>query len=176
MNAINDLGFPVFDCDNHYYEALDAFTRHLPGGGSPRTVQWATINGRQYPVIGGRVSRVVTNATFDPIAKAGAMYDYFRGNPDQRFPLDFLKDREPIRPEYRDRDARVALMERQGLGGAFFFPTLGVGMEESLKHDVPALCAAFSAFTWASAFSRHSGHARLYSCAGTEAFCSASSI
>mgnify|MGYP003339061858 CR=1 FL=1 len=33
-----------------------------------------------------------------------------------------------------------------GLGGAFFFPTLGVGMEESLKHDVPALCAAFSAF------------------------------
>ena len=38
------LGYQPFDCDNHYYEALDAFTRHLPGGGSPRTVQWATIN------------------------------------------------------------------------------------------------------------------------------------
>ena len=28
MDADN-LGFPVFDADNHYYEALDAFTRHL---------------------------------------------------------------------------------------------------------------------------------------------------
>ena len=63
MSAAIDFG--LFDADNHYYEALDAFTRHLPDGGSPRTVQWATINGRQYPVIGGRVSRVVTNATFD---------------------------------------------------------------------------------------------------------------
>ena len=146
MNAFNDLGFPVFDCDNHYYEALDAFTRYLPDGGSPRTVQWATINGRQYPVIGGRVSRVVTNATFDPIAKAGAMYDYFRGNPDQRFPLDFLKDREPIRPEYRDRDARLRVMDDQGLDQVWMFPTLGMLYEELLKHDTPALTQVFTAF------------------------------
>ena len=25
-----DLGFPVFDSDNHMYETQDAFTRHLP--------------------------------------------------------------------------------------------------------------------------------------------------
>jgi len=24
-----DVGFTYFDCDNHYYEALDAFTRHI---------------------------------------------------------------------------------------------------------------------------------------------------
>jgi hypothetical protein len=24
------LGFPVFDADNHLYETEDAFTRHLP--------------------------------------------------------------------------------------------------------------------------------------------------
>ena len=24
------LGYTPFDCDNHYYEALDAFTRHVP--------------------------------------------------------------------------------------------------------------------------------------------------
>ena len=143
---MEELGYQPFDCDNHYYEALDAFTRHLPGGGSPRTVQWATINGRQYPVIGGRVSRVVTNATFDPIAKAGAMYDYFRGNPDQRFPLDFLKDREPIRPEYRDRDARIARMDEFGLEAIWLFPTLGVLYEELLKEDGFAVTTTFRAF------------------------------
>ena len=31
---MNDLGYPVNDFDNHYYEAIDAFTRHL----DPRSV------------------------------------------------------------------------------------------------------------------------------------------
>jgi len=26
---MDELGYPAFDADNHYYEALDAFTRHL---------------------------------------------------------------------------------------------------------------------------------------------------
>jgi hypothetical protein len=34
-------GGPVFDADNHYYEAEDAFTRHLPPELGPRCVQWA---------------------------------------------------------------------------------------------------------------------------------------
>ena len=76
------IDYPVFDADNHYYEALDAVTRHLDPRVGPRTVQWAEINGRRYHVVGGRVSHAVVNPTFDPIAKAGAMHDYFRGNPD----------------------------------------------------------------------------------------------
>jgi len=43
-----NLGFSVFDCDNHYYEALDAFTRHIEPEYAKRTMQWATINGKQY--------------------------------------------------------------------------------------------------------------------------------
>jgi predicted TIM-barrel fold metal-dependent hydrolase len=37
-------------------------------------------------------------------------------------------------------------MDEQGLDGAFFFPTLAVGMEEALRGDIPALLAAFRAF------------------------------
>ena len=69
--GMDDLGHPVWDADNHYYEALDAFTRHLDPALGPRTVQWATIDGRQYHVLGGKVSRAVTNATFDPDLEAG---------------------------------------------------------------------------------------------------------
>ena len=125
LTDMDDLGHPVFDADNHYYEALDAFTRHLDPRSGPRTVQWAEINGRKYHVVGGRVSRAVVNPTFNPIAKAGAMHDYFRGNPEGRNPLEFLREREPIRPEYRDRDARLGVMDEQGLDQLWLFPTLG---------------------------------------------------
>jgi predicted TIM-barrel fold metal-dependent hydrolase len=143
---VSELGYPAFDADNHYYEALDAFTRHLDPALGPRCVQWAEIDGRKYHVVGGRVSRAVTNPTFDPIAKAGAMHDYFRGNPDRRSPLEFLAEREPIRPEYRDRDARLARMDEFGLDRVWMFPTLGVLYEELLKHDPEAVTITFTAF------------------------------
>ncbi|UDY35360.1 amidohydrolase family protein [Dermatobacter hominis] len=137
---------PVIDADNHYYEALDAFTRHLDPAWAQRTVQWCDIDGRKYHVIGGRVSRAVTNATFDPIARAGAMHDYFRGNPDGRDPLSFLSEREPIRPEYRDRDARIEVLDQQGLESCWMFPTLGMIYEELLTDDPQANCVVFRAF------------------------------
>jgi len=143
----SELGYRPFDADNHYYEALDAFTRHLDPALGPRIVQWCEIDGRRYHVVGGRVSRAVVNPTFDPVAKAGAMHDYFRGNPDGKSPLEFLRDREPIRPEYRDRDARIAVMDAQGLDGIWLFPTLGILYEELLKDDVEGvtmMCQAFN--------------------------------
>ncbi len=144
-SARRDLG-PAFDADNHYYEALDAFTRHLDPAHRARCVQWCEIDGRRYHVVGGQVSRAVTNPTFDPIAKPGAMHDYFRGNPEGRDPLSFLRDREPIRPEYRDRQARLRVLDEQGLEGCWMFPTLGMIYEEPLRHDPEAVCWTFRAF------------------------------
>ena len=135
-----------FDADNHYYEALDAFTRHLDPKVGPRTIQWADIGGRKYHVIAGRVSRAVVNPTFDPVAKPGALHAYFRGNPEGKHPLEFLRERERIRPEYRDRDARLATLDAHRLAGAWLFPTLGMIYEELLKHDPEAVTLVFQAF------------------------------
>ena len=143
---MTDLGFTPFDADNHYYEATDAFTRHIPKGMERRCMQWVELGGKQRLLVGGKVNSFIPNPTFDPVSKPGALDLYFRGKAPGNDIKQMFGELDPILPEYRDRDSRVALMERQGLGGAFFFPTLGVGMEESLKHDVPALCAAFSAF------------------------------
>ena len=135
-----------FDADNHYYEALDAFTRHLDPAWGPRTFQWAEINGRQYNVLGGKVSRAVVNPTFDPVASPGVLKDYFRGNPNGDDPLDLLKARDRIRAEYRDRDARLATMDIHGLDKVWMFPTLGMVYEEELKHDPEAVAVLFRAF------------------------------
>ncbi|MGH8979034.1 MAG: amidohydrolase family protein [Acidimicrobiia bacterium] len=143
---MSDLPYQAFDCDNHYYEALDAFTRHLDPKLGPRCVQWAEINGRRYHVVGGSVSRAVVNPTFDPVAKAGAMHDYFRGNPDGKQPWEFLVEREPIPAEYRDRDARLGRLDEFGLEAVWLFPTLGMLYEELLKHDIGAVTLTFTAF------------------------------
>ena len=137
---------PVFDADNHYYEAVDAFTRHLDPALGARVIQWCEVDGRRYHVIGGKVSHAVTNPTFDPVAFPGAMHDYFRGNPDRRNPLEFLAGREPIRAAYREPEARTATLDEQGLAGCLLFPTLGMIYEEPLAHDPEAVCHLFRAF------------------------------
>jgi len=146
LAVVEELGHPVFDADNHYYEAEDAFTRHLDPALGPRCVQWATIDGRKYHVIGGRISRAVTNATFDPISKPGCLYEYFRGNTEGVNPLERLRDHEPIRAEYRNPDARLRTLDEQGLAGCCLFPTLGMIYEELIKHDPEANCEMFRAF------------------------------
>ena len=143
---MDDLGYLPFDCDNHYYEAPAAFTRHVPDHMQERCVQWCEINGRKYHVVGGTVSHAVVNPTWDPIAKPGALHEYFRGNPSGRSPLEMLKDREPLPAEYMDRDARVAKIKEQGLEAVWLFPTLGVLYEELIKHDTEAVKVLFRAF------------------------------
>ena len=111
-----------------------------------RAVQWATIEGKQRLMVAGRINRFIPNPTFDPVARPGVLDDYFRGKPAGDDIRAAFGELEPIRPEYRDRDARLAVMDEQGMQGCFLFPTLGVGMEEALVHDPEAAHATFTAF------------------------------
>ncbi len=141
------VDYPTFDADNHYYEATDAYTRHIDPAMAKRAMQWAEIDGRLRLLVGGRINRFIPNPTFDPVALPGSLDEYFRGrNPKAQDIRALFGELEPIRPEYRDRDARLAVMDEQGLSGCFLFPTLGVGMEEALADDPEACVAAFSAF------------------------------
>jgi len=139
----------LFDADNHYYEATDAFIRHMPKGMEKRCMQWVELNGKQRLLVGGKVNRFIPNPTWDPISKPGALDEYFRGrNPKGEGVRELFGNLDPLseHPEYLDRDARLKLMDEQGMGGAIFLPTLGVGMEQALLDDPPALLAAFRAF------------------------------
>jgi len=146
---MSDLGFKPFDADNHYYEAEDAFTRHIDPPMAKRCMQWAEVGGKKRLLVGGKINKFIPNPTFDPIARPGSLEDYFRGRNAKGLDLKTMfGDLDPLadHPGYRDRAARVALLDEQGLEGALLFPTLGVGMQEALKRDVPALHAAFRAF------------------------------
>ena len=134
------------DADNHYYEALDAFTRHLPKELRQRGVRPVQQGKRVELLIGDRVNRFIPNPTFDPIIVAGCMDRFFRGQvPEGVNPATLMKV-EPLRAEYRDRDARLAVADAQGLDALLLFPTLGCGVEEALRRDVPATMASLAAF------------------------------
>jgi predicted TIM-barrel fold metal-dependent hydrolase len=134
------------DADNHYYEPLDAFTRHLDKEFRDRGVRTVQDGKRTYVLIGGRLNRFVPNPTFDPIIVPGCIDPLFRGQVPEGVDPRSLLQVEPLRAEYRDRDRRIEVMDEQGLGGALLFPTLGCGVEEALRDDVPATMASITAF------------------------------
>ncbi|HEX4016199.1 MAG TPA: amidohydrolase family protein [Frankiaceae bacterium] len=136
----------IFDFDNHYYEAPDAFTRYQDRSLGSRGVRWADIDGRRRLLVGGTVNSYVANPTFDPVARPGSLYDWYRGNPRQQRIVEAFGELEPLRPEYQDRVQRLKVMQEQGLVGALLFPTLGVGMEEALKGDCDACARVFEGF------------------------------
>src|SRR5262245_51294434 len=116
--------FRPIDADNHYYEPLDAFTRHLDPKYRHRGVQVVTdARGHTQLVIGVRINRFVPNPTFDPIIVPGCLDVMFRGEVPEDVDPRALMQVEPLRPEYQDRDARVAVAERQGLDAVLLFPT-----------------------------------------------------
>jgi predicted TIM-barrel fold metal-dependent hydrolase len=145
MTTSDAVSWSLFDADQHYYEAEDAFTRHLEAA-HRGAIRWAEIDGRKKLLVGDRLLRMVSNPTFDPVAKPGMLADYYRAkNTAGANPKDMMV-LEPIRPEYRQRDARVAVMDAQGLATILLLPTLGLGVEESLKDDPAGLHAAFRSF------------------------------
>ena len=55
-------------------------------------------------------------------------------------------DRIADHPEYQNRDARVAVLDKQNIETVFMLPTFACGVEEALKHDVEATMASLHAF------------------------------
>lgn len=134
------------DADNHYYEPLDAFTRHLDRKFAWRGVHPVQDGKRVQLLIGGRVNRFIPNPTFDPIIVPGCLDAQFRGRiPEGVDPRTLMKV-ESLRDEYRDRDKRLAVVESQGLDAVLLFPTLGCGVEQALRDDVDATMASLQAF------------------------------
>ena len=53
---MNALGYRPIDVDNHYYEPIDSFTRHLPKEFRSRGVQMVQDGKRTLAVFGGTVT------------------------------------------------------------------------------------------------------------------------
>jgi predicted TIM-barrel fold metal-dependent hydrolase len=142
------LDYKAIDVDNHYYEPIDALTRHLDKKFKRRGVQMVADGKRTLAVIGDRVNHFIPNPTFDPIIVPGCLDLLFRGAiPEGVDPASLMKvERLAEHPEYQNRDARVTVMDTQGIETVFMLPTFACGVEEALKHDIEATMASMHAF------------------------------
>jgi predicted TIM-barrel fold metal-dependent hydrolase len=145
---VAELPFQFVDADNHYYEAPDAFFRHLEPQYRKRGMQWIEVDGKRRLMLGGKLFRFIPNPTWDPIARPGSLDAYFRGKKPSGDVREAFGDLDKLdeHPEYQDRAARITVMDRQGMEACIMFPTLGVGVEEGLSHEPSLVAPTLRAF------------------------------
>jgi predicted TIM-barrel fold metal-dependent hydrolase len=94
------------------------------------------VRGRTKIVVRGTISDYIPNPTFDVVARPGAQEEYFRiGNPEGKSYRELVG--EPMRsiPAFRGPEARIELMDEQGLDRTLMFPTLASLLEERMRDD-----------------------------------------
>jgi predicted TIM-barrel fold metal-dependent hydrolase len=121
--------YRLFDVDNHYYETEDAYTRHLE----------PEYQGMLPPKVGGDATRPAGQENW--VMRPGSLKEYLRkmksGNEEEPYvPM-------PPLPGFHDRDARIKLMDEQGIEACTMFST-AVSMEQRVE-DPKALYAYFRA-------------------------------
>ena len=77
----------IFDFDNHYYEAEDAFTRHQDRAMRNRGVRWAEIDGRRRLLVGGNLLGLWGMLVAIPITAAAQVLlaEWYRGDQASHF-------------------------------------------------------------------------------------------
>jgi predicted TIM-barrel fold metal-dependent hydrolase len=144
------LDYRLVDFDNHYYEPEDAFTRHGDDE-VQRFVRWMSEGKKRRLVFGNVVAAAIPNPTFDPIGRPGSYHTRLKelaehGEARNVHPMEKFGELEPLPDHYRDRDARLRVMDQQGVERAVFFPTLGVGVDGLNADDVRMTYKLFRSF------------------------------
>lgn len=141
---MKSLDFVPVDADNHYYEPHDCCTRHL-----------------EAKFRNGRACHVAKNAdgedewrfgdrpmgfhrpTRDWVLPPGAYRPFMSGKGDMtKIPRVISSETA----SFRDRDARIATLDKQGLDATIMLPSFGVAFEDDIHEDREALLANMRAF------------------------------
>lgn len=137
----------LFDCDTHCYEPRDSFTRFLPKDMLDRALAPVrNANGQDVILAGTRIARFNSEQGlgFDLAYKPGSLKEMLKqmssGNPDESYQA------EPMRPEYLERDARIAAMDAQGVDSSVLFPSAMALSAEHYVVDTEALYANLFSF------------------------------
>jgi predicted TIM-barrel fold metal-dependent hydrolase len=137
------LNFPVFDADNHMYEKVDAFTRHLPAE-YEGLIKYVEVNGRTKIALNNVISEYIPNPTFNKVAPPGAQELEFRlKNPSSKTKAGDREIAPPpkyiVAPDaFFEPEPRLQLMDELSIDRALMWPTLASLLEERLSDDPQA--------------------------------------
>lgn len=147
MTVTSSLGYPLVDGDNHCYQQWDSFTRYLPARYAGHAVRFVPTNDDGgFEVFVGDAPMTYGEGTFNERGEAqrpGSLKEYLKllktGSAQSSYAW------EPMRDEYLHRDARLVMMDEQGLQACLLFPEEALMVEHYLR-DIDVLYAAYRAF------------------------------
>lgn len=147
--TVTELPYRLYDADNHYYEPVDCFVRHMPKDRRSRAFQLATIDGVERPVVDGKPVNVMAPGGFfvGETALPGSLREMMRAIKkggtlaNGGSPLV-----GPIDPAAVDRQRRIELLDRQGVEATWLFPSAGVTVEPAFGGDAELLWDNFRSF------------------------------
>jgi predicted TIM-barrel fold metal-dependent hydrolase len=135
------VNYPIFDCDNHFYEPEEAILKYLPEK-YKRLIKYVQVDGRTKLAIDGKLSDYIPNPTFEVVAAPGCHVDYYRGkNPENKTFKEFNVV-EKRKEEYAYKTPhRYEILKNQGMVGTLVYPTLASVIEGHMAHN-PGFCHA----------------------------------
>jgi predicted TIM-barrel fold metal-dependent hydrolase len=137
-------GARPIDADNHYYETRDAFTRHIEARHAERTLRVLRgPDGEERMWLDGR-PYVYVDPKYDRTNPPGSLAEILRNKGNIAWKDSYSA--EQMRPEYVEREPRLALLDAQGLDAAILLPTLAVCIEHPLRRDPVLVDAVLRAF------------------------------
>jgi predicted TIM-barrel fold metal-dependent hydrolase len=144
------IDYPVFDADNHYYETRDAFSRHIPSSQRDKAIHTRIDDdGVERVYVGDKRFTFLEHRNFDTVVPPGALRAMLRSLKSGSADIRGTDIEEPMQLEYIQRDARLAMMQTQGIESILMFPTLAVCVEAFMMDDPDQLYANFHSFnTW----------------------------
>ncbi len=144
------LDYRIIDCDNHYYEPDDCFTRHIEAQYRPHTV-WVKRehkDGHGIMMLGDERLSFFSVGVGDYVGPPGAMRDFFKGRESSEAQAQV--NMHPIQiedhPAFTQRAAREQLLDEQQVEASVMLPTLGVGVEWQLRRHPEVLYPSLRAF------------------------------
>jgi predicted TIM-barrel fold metal-dependent hydrolase len=140
------VDYLMVDADNHYYEPADAFTRFMAPNDQHLAVRRTQVDGAVHIMVADRPYTFTANgfpAEVDEISRPGALKEMVRAG---SAGVRHAPHTHPIQPEYVEREARLRVMDLQGIEKAWLFPSLGVCVEHFMTDNVPATYANTRAF------------------------------
>ncbi|MCP9948268.1 amidohydrolase family protein [Actinomadura madurae] len=136
---------PIFDADQHMYETADALTRYLPEK-YRSAVQFVQVGRRTRIAILNKITDYIPNPTFDRVAAPGAYEPFYSGNNPESKSLKELGGRgvDSI-PAWREPEARMKVLDEQGVDSTLVYPTLANLVEHSAAEDPELVVAVMHA-------------------------------
>lgn len=134
-NPGNPLDYQIVDCDNHYYEPDDCFTRHIESKFKERTVRVdrSREDGVGIMLVDDTRLSFFSVGVGDYVGPPGAMMDFFKGEAGTQNMVNMNPIQVKDYPEFQNRDQRLKKMDEQAVEAMVAIPTLGVGVEYQLR-------------------------------------------